>query len=257
MTKIIICKRLEEIISKVNIQATILGARHGPDNLSDREYNCYKEIIKNINPDFVLIEKSIIGYIEKIIEKPICVIAENNDITENWTEYIADMENESEIIIKTINSCFKLILCGLSDKEQTCVQNNLKMRLPKELIKKDFGFSDSFDTIDKDHPEQNLNRLFNNEREKRMGENIIKYSNKSQKSIIVIIGHEHAGECSNIHNILKKGKGINYIVLWRNKRYCRNCGQKIGEKSENENCDCGFSLYHFIVQQIEIDDQRI
>ncbi|MDO8728072.1 MAG: hypothetical protein Q7J35_18625 [Candidatus Methanoperedens sp.] len=245
MTEILnTCKRLEEIIkSKINIQAIILGTIHTckpKSNVCDKEYNCYKEIIENIKPDFVLVEATkIIEDIIKNIEHTCILDKDNNDISKNWHSYVVDMGIESEIIIKKRDFCFKLILCDLSDKEKNDVQKNLLNRLPEELTKCEYDF----DAFYENHPELNLKRLFYNEREKRMGENVIKYLDR--KSIIVLIGHEHAGECSNIHNILKD---INYIALWRNNKYCGNCGQKIAENNENENCDyCGNVLYNFII----------
>jgi hypothetical protein len=250
MTEIInTCKRLEEIIKlKINIQAIILGTIHTckPKSIAcDKEYNCYKDIIENIKPDFVLAED--INIILDVIESIgyICILdKDNNDISDDWHSYVDDMGIESEIIIKKRDFCFKLILCDLSDKEKNDVKEKLLNELPKELTK----YRIDFEQFCGEHSELNLKRLFYNEREKRIGENVIKYLDR--KSIIVLIGHEHAGECSNIHNILKE---INYIALWRNNKYCRNCGQKIAENNENENCDyCGNVLYNFIINNSKI-----
>lgn len=83
------------------------------------------------------------------------------------------------------NNNFKSISCDLTDEETDTIINEISCnyRITR-------------------HESQISDRLYYNEREKRMGENILRYK-KSDKSIIVIIGHEHAGEWSNIHNILK------------------------------------------------------
>lgn len=143
---------------------------------------------------------------------------------------------------------FKLILCDLSDSEKEKIQKDILEKLQEECKKLNYfsNINDVFDRCDEIHPELNLKRLFYDKREKRMGEKALKCIIGSEKPIIVIIGHEHAGECSNIHNLLK-GK-TNYISIWKSKKYCRNCGQKIDKESKKEKCsNCGYDIYGFII----------
>ncbi len=207
------CEKLQKMIdeSKIDLQIIVLGVMHS----NEKEYNCYENIIKSIRPKFVLVE----------------------DLDFNNLQSLA-------------NEChFELVLCDLSDQEKEIMQEEILINnnLKDEYEKSNY-FSDIdtvFQNCDVTHPELNLKRLFYDKREKRMGEEALKYMG-SDKPIIVIIGHEHAGECSNIHNLLK-GK-TNYISIWKSKKYCRNCGQKIDKESKKEKCsNCGYDIYGFII----------
>ncbi len=88
----------------------------------------------------------------------------------------------------------------------------------------------------------------NDERERRMREIIIEHLN--DKPIIVIIGHTHAAECSNIHRLLQEK--TDYIVIWKTinacNKFCNNCGTEVNINSEEESCPvCDSYLYNIKV----------
>jgi hypothetical protein len=85
-----------------------------------------------------------------------------------------------------------------------------------------------------------------------MGENILGHYKYSNKPIIVIIGHEHAGEYSNIHNILIRK--TEYIAFWKNNKCCKNCGIRLNKDDKNEYCSCcGADLYNLIIHKKNIN----
>lgn len=132
------------------------------------------------------------------------------------------------------NHNFRSISCDLTDKKTDTIinENSCNYRIER-------------------YDSQISDRLYYNEREKRMGKNIIRHK-KSDEPIIVIIGHEHAGEWSNIHNILK-GK-IDYIAFWKNNKCCKECGIRLNKDDENENCSsCGADLYDLLIHKININ----
>ncbi len=135
------------------------------------------------------------------------------------------------------NHNFRSISCDLTDEETDTIKDEISCnyRITR-------------------HASQISDRLYYNEREKRMGEYILRYK-KSDKPIIVIIGHEHAGEWSNIHNILK-GK-TEYITFWKNNKCCKKSGIRLNKDDENENCSCGADLYNLIIHKRNINPPSV
>ncbi len=136
------------------------------------------------------------------------------------------------------NHNFKSISCDLTDEEKDRIKNEISCNY--KIIRYETQISD---------------RLYYNEREKRMGENILKYK-ETDKPIIVIIGHDHAGEWSNIHNILK-GK-TEYITFWKNNKCCKECGIRLDKDDKHENCSsCGADLYNLIIHKRNINHPSV
>ncbi len=94
--------------------------------------------------------------------------------------------------------------CDLSDQEKVAKKTEILERLP-DLLPGLEGCNN-----------QDLDRLMDDAREIRMGENIIKFSKKSSEPVIEIIGDCHARCHSKIHKILE-GR-INYVCIWNEER---------------------------------------
>jgi hypothetical protein len=117
--------------------------------------------------------------------------------------------------------CEEVILCDLEEGDKDKKQRELLMRyLPaQELEKHDFGFETDhlFGICAENYPDFKSKQQFNDDREKEMGEIIRSYrSIESSKPIVVIIGHYHAREDSEVHKILEKEK-IDHICIWNKK----------------------------------------
>lgn len=172
------CNRLEEILnSKKNIQAIILGVLHEYNAEGCKEYSCYKKIIENIKPDFILVENSNIIHHMILKIKPDCVIINNNKFFNNnsqiWLVPLQDSISGTEIILHKEDFSVKMILLENLDPNEEQPSNSMR----EELI---------------------------------CGK-ICEYVKKSpRKSIIVLIGHVHG------YNIRNKIKTINYITFCRN-----------------------------------------
>lgn len=116
--------------------------------------------------------------------------------------------------------CSEVILCDLEAEDQDKKQKELlRSNLSTEELKEfeDFGFgTDSyFEGYVQKFPY--LMKLFYCDKEKAMGEIICRCkSRETSKPIIVIIGHYHAREDSEVHRILEKEK-IVHICIWNEK----------------------------------------
>lgn len=112
--------------------------------------------------------------------------------------------------------CCKVALCDLKkrdkDKKQKELLNSHLTTQELENIK-DYGcgIDTHFDHCVEKFPY--LMQLFNNAREKAMGEIICR---EKSKPIVVIIGHNHAKKDSKVHKILEKEE-VDHICIWNEK----------------------------------------
>lgn len=117
--------------------------------------------------------------------------------------------------------CEEVILCDLENGDKDKKQRELLRSYftPQELERCDYDFeTDShFETLARNYPDLKLKQQFYDAREKEMGEIIrSNQSRESSKPIVVIIGHLHAREDSEVHKILEKYK-IDHICIWNKK----------------------------------------
>ncbi|MBU4010143.1 MAG: hypothetical protein KJ882_05200 [Proteobacteria bacterium] len=117
--------------------------------------------------------------------------------------------------------CEEVTLCDLEKGDKDKKQRELLRRYltAQDLEKYDFAFETDhlFGICAENYPDLKLKQQFNDAREKEMGEIIrSNHSRESSKPIVVIIGHYHAREDSEVHKILEKEK-IDHICIWNKK----------------------------------------